>query len=429
MCNSPQRKCPRNMPHAVAQTIRCIPSCSEIMNHHPPSSLILWNQLVARSAQSPLTTALSDATRRLYDGTFRNFLRYLGCPSSCDLPAQATGQRTPHILGAGGSTLTYPPLAKNHNQLAIRVTLFSPYVQDPGMEPADTDPWPISSLGLTAAPGGTTALQLPASNCSGTRSTLPLERAPRYFLIHLSLSSKRHTVSVSASAWIWPSIALSARPIMWVHPGTTWQTEETELCSPRSGGLKLWNTCDLNVSPPRTFTDPFLLPPLGITHTPSADSMRSEQPFRWAVAAVESSTGRSCRIRIATPTPQNAPLRRRPARTLQLLGHFSPRLPLQYLKITHPRLAAGIPPALPIPRYLVPSPRARASFLLRAPTCYTPLAIDAVPHILEMVRGHDSDRSHRPPSPPRLGNGLNTNMRTQLRIHNARKLSTDIRLK
>ena len=66
------------------------------MKHHRPLPHPL-ESLFARSAQS-LTTALSDATRRLYEGTFRNFLRYLAAHYP-EVSRLKQLQRDPHILG------------------------------------------------------------------------------------------------------------------------------------------------------------------------------------------------------------------------------------------------------------------------------------------------------------------------------------------
>jgi len=81
----------------------------------------------ARSAQS-LTTALSDATRRLFEGTFRNFLRYLAAfyPEVSQLEQL---QRDPHILGWLADLRSHtPPLAKI--TIALRVTFLHRMLQD-----------------------------------------------------------------------------------------------------------------------------------------------------------------------------------------------------------------------------------------------------------------------------------------------------------
>src|SRR5260370_6058674 len=89
------------------------------MRHHRLLRHAL-ESLFARSAQS-LTTALTDATRRLYEGTFRNFLRYLAAhhPEVSQLKQL---QRDPHILGSLADLRSHtPPLAKI--TIAIRLTL------------------------------------------------------------------------------------------------------------------------------------------------------------------------------------------------------------------------------------------------------------------------------------------------------------------
>jgi hypothetical protein len=81
----------------------------------------------ARSAQS-LTTALSDATRRLYEGTFRNFLRYLAAHYP-EVSRLEQLQRDPHILGWLADLRSHtPPLAKI--TIALRVTFLHRMLQD-----------------------------------------------------------------------------------------------------------------------------------------------------------------------------------------------------------------------------------------------------------------------------------------------------------
>jgi integrase len=99
---------------------------------------------------------------------------------------------------------------------------------------------------------------------------------------------------------------------------------------------------------------------------------------------------------------------------MQLLGHASPEMTLQYLKITQPDLQREYHQALSHPRHLVPSPRALPpSSTARADLPTLLLAIDAAQHILEMVRRTIPDSSHRRLL-TRFGNRL-TKMRTQLR--------------
>jgi len=96
------------------------------MKHHRPLPHPL-ESLFARSAQ-PLTTALSDATRRLYEGTFRNFLRYLAAHYP-EVSRLKQLQRDPHILGWLSDLRSHtPPFAKI--TISIRVTFLHRMLQD-----------------------------------------------------------------------------------------------------------------------------------------------------------------------------------------------------------------------------------------------------------------------------------------------------------
>ena len=96
------------------------------MRHHRPLRHPL-ESLFARSAQS-LTTALADGTRRLYEGTFRNFLRYLAARHP-EVSRLKQLQRDPHILGWLADLRSHtPPLAKI--TIAIRVTFLHRMLQD-----------------------------------------------------------------------------------------------------------------------------------------------------------------------------------------------------------------------------------------------------------------------------------------------------------
>jgi integrase len=96
------------------------------MRHHRPLHHPL-ESLFARSAQS-LTTALSDGTRRVYQGAFRSFLLYLAAhhPQVSRLPQL---QRDPHILGWLAALRSHtPPFAKI--TIIIRVTYLHRMLQD-----------------------------------------------------------------------------------------------------------------------------------------------------------------------------------------------------------------------------------------------------------------------------------------------------------
>jgi hypothetical protein len=121
--------------------------------------------LFARSAQS-LTTALSDGTRSLYEGTFRNFLRYLAAhhPAVSRLKQL---QRDPHILGwLAGLRSHTPPFATI--TIAIRVTFLHRMLQDLAWSQQ------IPALAHLLSPADVPPRSmLPAPTVAGTRSTHP----------------------------------------------------------------------------------------------------------------------------------------------------------------------------------------------------------------------------------------------------------------
>jgi hypothetical protein len=96
------------------------------MRHHRPLHHPL-ESLFARSAQS-LTTALSDGTRRVYQGAFRSFLLYLAAHHP-EVSRLQQLQRDPHILGWLADLRSHtPPFAKI--TIIIRVTYLHRMLQD-----------------------------------------------------------------------------------------------------------------------------------------------------------------------------------------------------------------------------------------------------------------------------------------------------------
>src|SRR6185295_10469793 len=102
-----------------------VPSCP-VMRHHCPLHHP-WEPLFTRSAES-LTTALSDGTRRLYQGAFRNFLRYLAAHHP-KIRRLHQLRRDPHVLGWLADLRSHtPPLAKI--TIVIRVTFLKRMLED-----------------------------------------------------------------------------------------------------------------------------------------------------------------------------------------------------------------------------------------------------------------------------------------------------------
>jgi hypothetical protein len=83
---------------------------------------------------------------------------------------------------------------------------------------------------------------------------------------------------------------------------------------------------------------------------------------------------------------------------MRLLGHASPEMTLQYLKITQPDLQREYHQALSHPRHLVPSPRAlplASSTRADLPTLL--MALDAAQSILQMICRTLPDGPYRRP--------------------------------
>lgn len=348
--------------------------------YHPLESLF------ARSAQS-LSTALSDGTRRVYQGTFRSFLRYLAA-SHPEISRLKQLRRDPHIVGWLADLRSHnPPLAKI--TIAIRVIFLHRMLQDLA--------W---------------SRQLPALAHLLSRADVPRreEISPRPFLPEQDqliqqvlqrrddfcsnlLLLQRHTgMRIGECVDLALDCLLPLGPDRWaIHvplgklKTERWVPVDSTVCQivQRLRALRA----------PNATSDPFLLPRNRARETLIR---RLRAVFRDAVVAA----GISSRLvpHQSRHTYATEMLRagvELPA-LMKLLGHASPEMTLRYLKITQPDLQREYHQALSHPRHLVPSPRALplpSAAHADLPTLLT--AIDAAQHVLEMLRRTLPDGSYR----------------------------------
>jgi site-specific recombinase XerD len=373
------------------------------MKHHRPLPHPL-ESLFARSAQS-LTTALSDATRRLYEGTFRNFLRYLAAHYP-EVSRLKQLQRDPHILGWLADLRSHtPPLAKI--TIAIRVTFLHRMLQDL----AWSQQIPTLAHLLSRADVPRRGENFPRPLLPEQDQLIQLELQRRDDFLSNLLLLQRHTgMRIGECVDLAFDCLFPLGPNQWVIHVPLGKLKTERWVPVDSAVCQIVEHLRTLRSPTST-SDPFLLPR---NHARETLIRGVRAAFRDAVAAV-GITGRLVphqnRHTYATEMLRSGV--GLPA-LMQLLGHASPEMTLHYLKITQPDLQREYHQALSHPRHLIPSPRALPpSSTARADLPTLLLAIDAAQHILEMVRRTIPDSSHRRLL-TRFGNRL-TKMRTQLR--------------
>jgi len=356
------------------------------MRHHRPLYHPL-ESLFERSAQS-LTSALSDGTRRLYEGTFRNFLRYLTAhhPEICRLKQL---QRDPHILGWLAALRSHmPPFAKI--TISIRVTFLQRMLQDLSWSQH------IPALTHLLSPA-----DVPRREECSPRPLLPeqdqliqeeLQRRDD-FLANLLLLQRHTGMRIGECVDLALDCLFPLGRDRWaIHvplgklKTERWVPVDSAVCKivERLRGLR----------PPDTSpSDPFLLPRNRARETLIR---RIRAAFRDVVSAV-GITGRLVphqnRHTYATEMLRSGVSF--PA-LMQLLGHTSPEMTMCYLKITQPDLQREYHQALSHPRHLVPSLQALPpSSSARADLPTLLLAIDGAQYILQMLCRTVSKNSDR----------------------------------
>ncbi len=355
------------------------------MRHHRPLRHPL-ESLFARSAQS-LTTALTEGTRRLYEGTYRNFLRYLA-PHHPEVFRLKQLQRDPHILGWLADLRSHtPPLAKI--TIAIRVTFLHRMLQDL----AWSQQIPTLAHLLSRA-------DVPRRDENSPRPLLPeqdqliqqeLQRRDD-FLSNLLLLQRHTGMRIGECVDLAFDCLFPLAPNLWVIHVPLGKLKTERWVPVDSAVCQIVERLRALRSPTST-SDPFLLPRNRARET-LIRSVRAA--FRDAVAVV-GITGRLVphqnRHTYATEMLRSGV--GLPA-LMQLLGHTSPEMTLRYLKITQPDLQREYHQALSHPRHLVPSARALPpSSTAHADLPTLLLAMDTVQYILEMVRRTIRDNSHR----------------------------------
>jgi site-specific recombinase XerD len=356
------------------------------MRHHRPLHHPL-ESLFERSAQS-LTTALSDGTRRLYEGTFRNFLRYLTAHHP-EVSRLKQLQRDPHILGWLAALRSHlPPFAKI--TISIRVTFLQRMLQDLGWSQQ------IPALAHLLSPA-----DVPRREECSPRPLLPeqdqliqeeLKRRDD-FLANLLLLQRHTGMRIGECVDLALDCLFPLGQDRWaIH--VPLGKLKTERWVPVDSAVRQTVDRLRALRPPNASTsDPFLLP---------RDRARETliRHVRAAFRDVVSAVGITARLvphqnRHTYATEMLRAGVSFPA-VMQLLGHTSPEMTLRYLKITQPDLQREYHRALSHPRHLVPSLRALPqSSSARADLPSLLLAIDAAQYVLQMLCRTLPDNSDR----------------------------------
>ena len=355
------------------------------MRHRHPLTHPL-EPLFSRSAQS-LTTALTDGTRRVYQGTFRSFLRYLAA-NHPEVSRLKQLRRDPHMVGWLADLRSQtPPFAKI--TIAIRVTFLYRMLQDL----AWNQHMPALAHLLSRA-------DVPRRDEISPRPFLPeqdhliqqeLQRRDDFFSNLLLL--QRHTgMRIGECVDLALDCLFPLGPERWtIHvplgklKTERWVPVDSTVCRivERLRALRA----------PNATSDPFLFPRNRARET----LIRQLRAVFCDVVAAAGISGRlvphQSRHTYATEMLRSGV--GLPA-LMQLLGHKSPEMTLRYLKITQPDLQREYHLALSHPPHLVPSPRA----LPLAPSAHADLptllaAINAAQHILEMFRRTLPDGTQR----------------------------------
>jgi site-specific recombinase XerD len=356
------------------------------MRHHRPLHHPL-ESLFARSAQS-LTTALSHGTRRLYEGTFRNFLRYLAAHHP-EVSRLQQLQRDPHILGWLAALRSHkPPLATI--TIAIRVTFLHRMLQELAWSQQ------IPALAHLLSP-----TDVPRREECSPRPLLPeqdqliqqeLKRRDD-FLSNLLLLQRHTGMRIGECVDLALDCLFPLGQDRWAIHVPLGKLKTERWVPVDSAVCQIIDRLRALRSSSASTADPFLLPRNGARETLIR---RVRAAFRDVVSAV----GITARLvphqnRHTYATEMLRSGVSFPA-VMQLLGHTSPEMTLRYLKITQPDLQREYHQALSHPRHLVPSPRALPqSSSARADLPTLLLAIDAVQYILQLLCRTLPDGSYR----------------------------------
>ena len=356
------------------------------MRHHRPLHHPL-ESLFGRSAQS-LTTALSDGTRRVYQGAFRSFLLYLAAHHP-EVSRLQQLQRDPHILGWLAHLRSHtPPFAKI--TIIIRVTYVHRMLQDLAWD----HQIPHLAHLLCRA-------DVPRRDEFSPRPLLPeqdqliqQEMQHRDDFISTLLLLQRHTgMRIGECVDLTLDCLFPLAQDRWaIH--VPLGKLKTERWVPVDSAVRQIVDRLRALRPSNVSTsDSFLLPRDRARETLIR---RVRATFRDVVSAV----GIPARLvphqnRHTYATEMLRSGVSFPA-VMQLLGHTSPEMTLRYLKITQPDLQREYYQALSHPRHLVPSPRALPqSSSARADLPTLILAIDAAQYVLQMLCRTLPDNSNR----------------------------------
>jgi len=355
------------------------------MRHHRPLHHPL-ESLFARSAQS-LTTALSDGTRRSYQGAFRSFLRYLAAHHP-EVSRLRQLQRDPHILGWLADLRSHtPPFAKI--TIAIRITFLHRMLQD--LAWSQQIPTLAHLLSRTDVPRRDEISPRPFLPEQDQVIQQELQRRDDVFSNLLML--QRHTgMRIGECVDLALDCLFPLGPDAWaIHvplgklKTERWVPVDSTVCRIVERLRTLRG--------PIAASDPFLLPRNRARETLIR---RLRAAFRDAVAAA----GITSRIvpHQSRHTYATEMLRSGVSfhAVMQLLGHASPEMTLRYLEITQPDLQREYHQALLHPRHRVPPPRTQSVTSpahADLPTLLT--TIDAAQYILRVLCCALPHGSHR----------------------------------
>ena len=356
------------------------------MRHHRPLHHPL-ESLFAQSAQS-LTTALSDGTRRVYQGAFRNFLLYLAAHHP-EVSRLQQLQRDPHILGWLADLRSHtPPFAKV--TIIIRITFLHRMLQDLAWNHQIP---PLGHLLCRA--------DVPRRDECSPRPLLPeqdqlIQHELQHrddFLSNLLLLQRHTGMRIGECVDLKVDCLFPLALDRWaIH--VPLGKLKTERWVPADSAVRQIVDRLRTLRPPNVSTsDPFLLPRDRARETLIR---RVRATFRDVVSAV----GIPARL---VPHQNRHTYATEMLRSgvsfpgvMQLLGHTSPEMTLRYLKITQPDLQREYHQALSHPRHLVPSPRALPpSSSAHADLPCLIKSLDAAQHILEMFRRDLTEDSAR----------------------------------
>jgi len=340
--------------------------------HHP------LEPFFERSVQS-LTTALTAGTVRVYQGTFRSFLRYLAA-HHCEIRRLDQLRRDPHILGWLSELRSHvPPLAKI--TLIIRVVYLHRLLEN--LACSEQVSTLSHLLSREDVPRRERILPRPLLPEHDQRIQQELLRR-NDFASNLLLLQRHTGMRIGECADLALDCLRPLGPDLWaIHvplgklKTEHWVPVDSLVCQIVERLRSLRAQKDAG-------NDSFLLP-----RTRSRETLIRgiRKTFREAVTAAGITTRLVPHQNRHTYATEMLRAGVSLLGLMELLGHASPEMTLRYLLITQPDLQREYQLARSHPRHLIPSPRALpASSAARADLMSLRNALDAARHVAEMFR-------------------------------------------